>query len=38
MFKKNTTQAIQPLGALEDVGKETEYLISENGKIYWKKG
>lgn len=24
--------------ALEDVGKETEYLISDNGEIYWKKG
>lgn len=24
--------------ALEDIGKETEYLISDNGEIYWKKG
>lgn len=38
MFKKNTVQGIQPFDALEDVGKETEYLISENSKIYWKKG
>lgn len=24
--------------ALEDIGKETEYLIGEDGEIYWKKG